>query len=93
MRIDERGGQVIRGHQLRDRFAQMRDERLAVPELQIMNEKFQIHETAAQQLGRDRAIEPAAVEIAQSEMIGEAAREGALAGRRRPIDGDNHGHS
>ena len=62
---------------------------LAVPELQIMNEKLQIHETAAQQLGRDRAIEPAAVEIAQSEMIGEAAREGALAGRRRTVYGDD----
>ena len=45
--------------------------------------------TAAQQLGRDRAIEPAAVEIAQSEMIGEAAREGALAGRRRTVYGDD----
>ena len=43
----------------------------------------------AQKLGGDRAIEPAAIEITQSEVSGEAARQCTLAGRRRTIDSND----
>ena len=39
----------------------------------------------------DGAIEEAGVEIGQAEMAGEPRRERALAGRRRSVDGDDHG--
>jgi hypothetical protein len=44
-----------------------------------------------QQRFRHRAIDHAGVEMAIAIMMGEAFAERALAGCRRPVDGDNHG--
>src|SRR6185437_8401176 len=44
-----------------------------------------------QGMERRRAVELAGVEMRQLEMLRQAPAEGALAGGRRPVDGDNHG--